>query len=562
MTVEYDLIVIGGSTAGTYAAVAAAHLNARVALVENEQLQTNLLGHSAIYTQALTQVGLVAQQVRDTPQFGIHFSVADSTKHQQVPSVALTEAIQWATTVVSTCSELNSPPVLASLGVDVITGRGEFCRRPHLGFVVNDRRLRARAYLIATGSRPAVPDIEGLQTIGYLTPADIWQEGLKEGLHVGKLKVEQELQVEEELQVGRLQVESDAPSVATASLSSQSSNLPYPSGTATPKGNAYGEQPSTLENLQPSTLQGSWVVVGGGPIGTQLAQTLARLNCDVTLVVRAAQILSKEDPEASRLVQAQLEAEGVRVLTESPVTQVRRIDDKKWVQAGNHAIEADEILLATGQQPNVESLNLEGVGVKVNRQGLELNEKLQTTNPRIYACGDVIGGYQFAHIAQYEASIALKNALFAPLFKVDYRGIPWAIFCEPQLARVGLTEAQARLRYGKEVFVVRQYFKTLDKAQLLGETTGFCKIIGRQNGEILGASIVGPDASELIGAIALAIRQKIKVGAIADLPQVSPTLSEITQKTALEWQRQRLSRNRTLQNFLEGFFNLRRNWSS
>jgi pyruvate/2-oxoglutarate dehydrogenase complex dihydrolipoamide dehydrogenase (E3) component len=562
MTVEYDLIVIGGSTAGTYAAVAAAHLNARVALVENEQLQTNLLGHSAIYTQALTQVGLVAQQVRDAPQFGIHFSVADSTKHQQVPSVALTEAIQWATTVVSTCSELNSPPVLASLGVDVITGRGEFCRRPHLGFVVNDRRLRARAYLIATGSRPAVPDIEGLQTIGYLTPADIWQEGLKEGLHVGKLKVEQELQVEEELQVGRLQVESDAQGVATASLSSQSSNLPYPSGTATPKGNAYGQQPSILENIQPSTLQGSWVVVGGGPIGTQLAQTLARLNCDVTLVVRAAQILSKEDPEASRLVQAQLEAEGVRVLTESPVTQVRRIDDKKWVQAGNHAIEADEILLATGQQPNVESLNLEGVGVKVHRQGLELNEKLQTTNPRIYACGDVIGGYQFAHIAQYEASIALKNALFAPLFKVDYRGIPWAIFCDPQLARVGLTEAQARLRYGKEVFVVRQYFKTLDKAQLLGETTGFCKIIGRQNGEILGASIVGPDASELIGAIALAIRQKIKVGAIADLPQVSPTLSEITQKTALEWQRQRLSRNQTLQNVLEGFFNLRRNWSS
>jgi len=562
MTVEYDLIVIGGSTAGTYAAVAAAHLNARVALVESEQLQTNWLGHGAIYTQALTQVGLVAQQVRDAPQFGIQFSVADSTKHQQVPSVELTEAMQWATTVVSTCSEQSSPPVLASLGVDVITGRGEFCRRPHLGFVVNDRRLRARAYLIATGSRPAVPDIEGLQTIGYLTPADIWQEGLKEGLHVGKLKVEEQLQVEEELQVGRLQVESDAPSVATASLSSQSSNLPYPSGTATPKGNAYGEQPSILENIQPSTLQGSWVVVGGGPIGTQLAQTLARLNCDVTLVVRAAQILSKEDPEASRLVQAQLEAEGVRVLTESPVTQVRRIDDKKWVQAGNHAIEADEILLATGQRPNVESLNLEGVGVKVHRQGLELNEKLQTTNPRIYACGDVIGGYQFAHIAQYEASIALKNALFAPLFKVDYRGIPWAIFCDPQLARVGLTEAQARLRYGKEVFVVRQYFKTLDKAQLLGETTGFCKIIGRQKGEILGASIVGPDASELIGAIALAIRQKIKVGAIADLPQVSPTLSEITQKTALEWQRQRLRRNRTLQNFLEGFFNLRRNWSS
>ncbi len=514
MTVEYDLIVIGSSTAGTHAALAAAHLNARVALVENEQLQMNWLGHGALYTQALTHISRVAQQVRDASQFGIYSSSADSAQQRQSPAIQLTEAMQWAQNVVSTCSEQTSPAILASLGVDVITGSGEFCRRPHLGFVVNNRRLRARGYLIATGSQPAIPNIEGLQTIGYLTPADIWSEGLK----TGRLQVEEGLQVE-------------------------SSNPP--------------------SNVQPSSLQlqGSWVVIGGDPIAVELAQTLARLNCDVTLVVSEPHILPKEDPEASHLVQAQLEAEGVRILTESPVTQVRWIDDKKWVQAGNRAIEADEILLATGQQPNVESLNLESVGVKFHAEGLQLNEKLQTTNPRIYACGDVAGGYHFAHIAQYEAGIALKNALFASLFKVDYRGIPWAIFCDPQLARVGLTEAQARRRYGKDVFVARQYFKTVDKAQMLGETTGFCKIVGRENGEILGASIVGPDASELVGAIALAIRQKIKVKAIANLPHVSSTLSEITHKTALEWQRQRQIRNKSLQNFVEGFFNLRRTWS-
>ena len=506
MTVEYDLIVIGGSAAGTYAAIAAAHLKTRVALVQKDQLQTNCVGQGAIYTQALTQVGRVIQQVRDAPQLGIHFSTSDSTEQQQLPSIQLAEAMQWAEAVVSTCSEQTSPAVLASLGVDVITGDGEFCRRPHLGFVVNNRRLRARAYLIATGSRPAVPDIEGLQTVGYFTPADIWHKGF---------------------QASRLKVE------------------------------------SSENNLQPSTLQlqGNWVVIGDDSSGIELAQTLVRLNCDVTLVVSTPHILAKEDPETSCLVQAQLEAEGVRILTESPVTQVRRIDDKKWVQAGNRAIEADEIILAIGQQQNIESLNLEGVGVKFQPQGLELNEKLQTTNPRIYACGDVAGGFRQDHIAQYEASIALKNALFAPFFKVNYHGIPLAIFCDPQLARVGLTEAQARHRYGKDVFVVRQYFKTLDKAQLLGETTGFCKIVGRQNGEILGAAIVGPDASELIGAIALAIRQKIKVKAIANLPHASPTLSEITHKTALEWQRQHLNRNKTLHNFLEGFFNLRRNWS-
>jgi pyruvate/2-oxoglutarate dehydrogenase complex dihydrolipoamide dehydrogenase (E3) component len=506
MTVEYDLIVIGGSRSGAHAAVAAARLNARVALIEPQQLKTNWLANGAIYTQALARVGRIAQQLRDAPQLGIHCSTADSTEQQLIPSVELTEAMQWAQAVVDTRSEQDSPAVLGSLGIDVITEAGEFCRRPHLGFVVSNRRLRSRAYLIATGSRPEIPDIDGLQTISYFTPADICQPDFAQ------------------------------------------------------------------------KIQGCWLVIGAGPISIEIAQTLARLNCKVTLVTNTPQILPNEDSEASHLVQAQLEAEGIHVLTESPVTQVRRIEDKTWVQAGNHAIEADEIMLAAGQQLNIEALNLEGVGVKFNRHGLELNEKLQTTNPRIYACGDFVDGFRQDHIAQYEASIALKNALFFPWFKVDYRGIPRAIFCDPQLAQVGLTEAQARRRYGKDVFVVRQYFKTLDKAQLLGETTGFCKIVGRQDGEILGASIVGPEASELIGAIALLVRQKIKLKASpfaaiapcfangiatlhANLPHVSPTLSEIIHLTALEWQRQRNSRNKTLQDFLEGFFNLRRSWS-
>jgi pyruvate/2-oxoglutarate dehydrogenase complex dihydrolipoamide dehydrogenase (E3) component len=127
---------------------------------------------------------------------------------------------------------------------------------------------------------------------------------------------------------------------------------------------------------------------------------------------------------------------------------------------------------------------------------------------------------------------------------------------------VGLTEVQARGRYGKDVFVVRQYFKSLDKAQILGETTGFCKIVGRQNGEILGASIVGAEAGELIGAIAFSMRQKLKINALSDLPHISPTLSEIIHKTAIEWQRQRFRRNKRLCNFLENWFNLRRSWSS
>lgn len=497
MTVEYDLIIIGGSRAGIYAALTAAYLKARVALVVSQNIYSKSLENSLIYNRTFTEIGNTIQQIRNAPQFGIKFPTSDITEKEQIPSVKLSDAMEWAEAVVANCAEQISLVMLASLGVDVISGDGEFCRLPHFGFVVNNRRLRSRSYLIVTGNRPKIPDINGLATVGYVTPIDIWQKW----------------------------------------------------------SNGDGERNSL------SGLPNRWVVIGGSNLGIELAQTLARLDCQVTLVITESHILPEEDLEASGLIQAQLEAEGIRILTQSPVTQVREIEGAKWIQAGNRAIEADRILLAIGQDPNVAGLNLEGVGVKFSQTGLVLNDKLQTTNPRIYACGDLVGGGYGANIAQYQAGIALKNALFAPLFKVNYRGIPRTVFTQPQLAGVGLTEEEARQNYGKNVLVVRQYYKNLDKGQILGETTGFCKFVIRQNGEILGASIVGVEASELIGVIALSIQHKVKVGDIADLAQVSPTFAEMLQKTALEWRRQRLQRNQTLQNLLEGFFNWRRGWS-
>ncbi|NEQ14783.1 MAG: FAD-dependent oxidoreductase, partial [Moorea sp. SIO3E2] len=505
--------------------VAAAGLKARVALVDPQPGQTSWLGQGAIYTRVLSEIGRKLEQMRDAAQWRIYPQIADLTEpdisQTGFPSLPLTEVMEWANLVVANCSEQNSPAILAALGIDLITGKGEFCRLPHLGFVVNNRRLRSRAYLIATGSRPVIPDIEGLQTIDYFTPNDIWQKVLK----VGRLKVEGELKV------GRLKVEGEL-KVGRLKVVREQASLPK-----------------------------SWVVIGDEPIAPELAQTLARLGCKVTLVVSTTRILFQEDLEASRLIQAQLEAEGIRVLTDSPVDQVREIEGKTWVQAGNKAIEADAILLATGEQPNVESLNLEGVGISYTQQGIQINKKLQTTNPHIYSCGKMAGGYPCAHIAQYQASIALKNALFFPCFKVDYHRIPWTILTEPQLARVGLTEVEARKRYGKNVWVIREYFKGLDQAQLLGQTTGYMKLVVQRNGTILGATIVGSHATELIGEITLAIQQKIKLGVLANVYYPYPTLSEIFNKTAIQWQHQRMSRNQTLKNFLEGFFNLRRSWS-
>lgn len=484
MAVEYDLVVIGGSTVGVYAAAAAARFQARVALVDPQLSKTKGKDLSWKHKHGLIQVSRVAQQLREANKFGIYWDTGEKAPHRDI-SVRFSEAMQWTDAFSSTLELQQEPAILASLGVDVIADAGQFSCRPQPVFEVGNRRLRASAYLISTGSRFDVLDIEGLQSTGYLTPETL--TGLK-------------------------------------------------------------KLPKTV------------AVIGGEPVGVELAQSLAQLGSSVTLVVSSPQILPKEDPEASGLVQAQLEAEGIRILTQTEVIQAKPIDNKKWIQAGNQAIEADEIVLAMGRRPNVESLNLEAVGVKCHRHYIQTNQKLQTTNPCIYACGDAIGGYRFAHLATYEARIALKNALFLPAFNVDYQQIPWAIFSHPELARVGLTEAQAKRRYGKDVLAARQYFKSVDAANLRGETTGFCKIIGRGNGEILGATIVGPQASELIGAIALAMQQKIKVGAIRPDAAIFPTLSDIIYRTTEAWRRQRFDSNTHLQNLLESFFNFRRSW--
>lgn len=472
MAVDYDVVIIGGSPVGRYAAATAAQMGAAVALVEPHQEQGIVFNQ--LTPDALAQFGRVTQQLTADWQLGI-------CGNNSEVSVLWAEAMQWFEIAASNLEEQNSLSVLASLGVDVIQGTGQF-EQPQL-FLTAERSLSARTYLIATGSRPAVPDIEGLQTTGYFTTQNIWQL-----------------------------------------LTSQ-------------------------------TVPNNWVIVGADPSACQLAQALTRVGLKVTLVVRH-HILTQEDPDIALLVQAILEAEGVRVLTESPVTQVKQIQHQKWIQAGDEAIETDVILLSAGLVPQIATLNLEAARVKYNRHRLLLNEKLQTTNPRIYACGDVIGGYQFANIANYEARIALKNALFFPALKVDYRSVPWAIFLDPQLARVGLTEAQARRFYGDRVLVLRKYFKTVAAAQLRGETTGVCKLVVLRNGEILGASLVGSHAAELINVIALAMSQQLRVGAIANLAPVYPSFSEIFDQIAAAWTQTKLTSNTRWQNFVEGCFDL------
>lgn len=317
----------------------------------------------------------------------------------------------------------------------------------------------------------------------------------------------------------------------------------------------------TISQLLTQPLPQSAVIIGSDPSGIELAQILLRLGIAVTAIVPTARILPKEDPEVAQLLQAQLEAEGVRVLTHTRVTAVTEIKGKKRIETETGAIATEEIFLACGFQSDIDDLNLDAVGVKFYQTPLGrsaiLNGKLQTTNRRIYGCGNLAGGYPLVNVAKYEARIAVKNALFFPLHTVDYVGIPWAFNTYPQLARVGLTEMQAKRRYD-DAIVLRQYFKTIAGARLRGESTGFCKLLVRRNGEILGAHLVGPGAAELIHAFALAIQQGLKVDAIARLPHIWPSLSEINCETAELWKRSRFEGNSFLQRLLEIWFNWRR----
>lgn len=457
---DYDLVIIGGGTAGRYAAATATALNARVALIE----QGITPNDDALYSRSL----------RYCIQNGDSWEDAIAQAHHNV----------------ATFAQENSLETLAVLGVDVISGQGEFCRLPQQAFIVNHRRLRSRSYLLATGSRFTIPRFNNDISLKTLTPADLWK----------------------------------------------------------------------IQNLD--TLPDSITILGSSPIALEIAQILTHFGKEITLAIADSRLLSLEDPEIMRWLQAHLEAHRIHILTNSPINQVQIIDNQPWLQLGDTAIEAGCVIVAAETQPHIEGLNLEGVGVQLHENQLILNEKLQTTNRQIYACGSLGGGYRLPHLAQAEATVALKNALFWTRFKMDYRPIPWAIFTEPNFASVGLSEVQARRRYGKQVLVTRHFFKQNAQAIINEANDGFIKLILRENGEILGAKILVRDGAEIINIIALGIQQRLKIQQLAQLHAIAPSLAAILPEGAIAYQQRARSSRKRLKALRETWYSLCRRGSS
>jgi len=447
---KYDMAIIGGGSGGLTAARVATALGANVLLVDKERLGGDCLNYGCVPSKSLIHVARIVQKARESASLGL------MTTNLSVNMAKVSEYVQGVIGRVAEGEKVYTE------GVTVKFGQITFKSATEL--VLNGEIFTSRNTLIATGSRPVMPRVEGLEEVGYLTNESVFD----------------------------------------------------------------------LMNL-PSSI----VIVGGGPVGVELSQAFERLGAKVTIIQEQERILPREDPEVSEAVARVLSSEGIDIVTNARFVKAGRSGNKKVVTArqGDQLLnfEADEIVLAVGRQPNIEGLNLEAAGIKYDKNGIKVDDYLQTSASNILAIGDVIGGYLFTHVAVYQAGVAVRNAL-VPVGKkkVDYRVVPWCTFTDPEAARVGLTPEDAEKQY-KQVRIVKFPWAEIDRAQAENETTGFIKLVlaGKKD-EIVGAHMVGARAGEMLGEIALAMQHNLTLNDILGTIHVYPTMNTGIQQAVFE----------------------------
>jgi pyruvate/2-oxoglutarate dehydrogenase complex dihydrolipoamide dehydrogenase (E3) component len=357
-------------------------------------------------------------------------------------------------------------------------------------------------------------------TIGKIAPHDSVERF--EGLGVRVIKDHARFVSDREIEAGGVRVTARRFVVATGS---RASAPPIPGLSDIP----YMTNESVFEMTE---LPRRLAVIGGGPIGIEMAQAFARLGSEVTVLERFT-ILPKDEPEAVAVVRKALLAEGVKLYENVEIAGVAK-DGDAIVISGKHdgadvKLSMSHVLVAAGRTPNTAGLDLEKAGIDFGPKGITVDARMRTSNKRVHAIGDVAGGPQFTHVAGYHAGIVIRNALFGLPAKVDYRALPWVTYTDPELAHVGLTEAQAR-EAGGVVKTLSESFAHNDRALAEARNEGLIKVVIDGKGRLLGATIVGPHAGEMIGFWALAINQKVKLSALAGLILPYPTLSEISKR--------------------------------
>ena len=457
---ENNLIVIGAGSAGLVASLIAATVKAKVTLIERHKMGGDCLNTGCVPSKALIRSARIADYARRAPEFGL----APMSVEVNFPQVM--ERVQK---VVRTIEPHDSVERFTGLGVNCVQGDARIISPWEVA--VNGEVLTARNIVIASGARPRVPDIPGLEQLDYLTSDTVWDI-----------------------------------------------------------------------RAAPQRL----LVLGAGPIGCELAQAFARLGSQVTLVTHAQRILPREDPEVGELVLAAFQRQGMAVYT-AYEPQHFSVDDQGQCGVflapdGERELAFDRVLLAVGRNANVEDMGLEELGIAVTAAGtVAVDDYLRTALPNISACGDVAGPYMFTHMASHQAWYAVVNALFGRFrkFKVDYSVVPWATFTDPEVARVGLNESEAAQR-GIAYDVTRYDIDDLDRAIADGEAHGFVKVLtepGRDR--ILGATVAGYHASELINEFVLAMKNGIGLNKILATIHIYPTLGESNKFVAGEWRKAR-----------------------
>ncbi len=457
---RYNLVVVGAGTAGLVAAVGAAGLGARVALVERGLMGGDCLNTGCVPSKALLAVARRAAEARRSGRYGIR------TGDVEVDFAAVMERMRRLR---ADLAIHDSASRFRDLGVDVFLGEGRFAGRETLE--VEGETLRFHRALVATGGHPAVPSVPGLDQAGFLTNETVF---------------------------------------------------------------SLTERPPRLG------------VVGGGPIGCELAQAFARLGSEVTLIQRRSRILPRDEPDAAHVVQAALTADGVRIFLERELERVTVAVPVRRLAldgpGGSEVIEVDAILVAAGRAPGLQGLGLEVAGVEFDPvAGVRIDDRLRTTNPAIFAAGDVTGRHLFTHMADAEARIVLRNALFPGRRIASALHVPWCTYTDPELAHVGHTPETAA-EAGIAVDSIDQPLDGVDRAVLEGEGEGFARVHVRRGGdEIVGATIVGAHAGEMIGVVALAMEAGAGLKTLSETILPYPTRAEALRRIAAEWQRSRLT---------------------
>jgi len=458
---KVDIAIIGAGSGGLSVAAGAAQLGAHVVLAEKHKMGGDCLNYGCVPSKALIAAAEAAQAVRSAGRFGVN-------GHE--PEIDFLKVNAHVHGVIAAIAPNDSVERFRGLGVDVIEAEAKFVSPTTI--VADGREIRARRFVIATGSHAFLPPIPGLRDVPQLTNETVFDL-------------------------------TEAP--------------------------------------------GHLLVIGGGPIGLELAQAHRRLGCKVT-VIEAMSILPKDDGEAVAVVRERLALEGIRILEHAKVERVSRegncIAAVISTDGKTHMLEGTHLLVAAGRRPNVSGLELEAAGIVYGPTGIKVDQRLRTSNKRVFAIGDVAGGFQFTHMAGYHAGIVIRNALFNLPAKVDYRAVPWVTYTDPELAHVGQTEVSARLE-DASAKSVKWPFAENDRAQAERATEGLIKAVVGKGGRILGATIVGRHAGELILPWVLAVQKRLTVGDMASIIAPYPTLGEVSKRVAGAWYTPQLFSNRT-----------------